>query len=123
MALGIDYAHLDATSMLDFAIGLEEDEHLRYREFAGCVRDQATARFFQELGENEAQHLRRLESRRDLLVRHGPAQSVRRAQPRNMAKDMLAAHNAIRERLGLKPLEWSDTLADWAYDWAFTLAT
>ncbi len=72
MSLGIDYAHMDPASALDFAIGLEEDEQLRYREYASCVRDEETARFFRELGATESLHLRRLTSRRDLLVRHGP---------------------------------------------------
>ena len=38
------------------------------------------------------------------------------------AKDMLAAHNAVRARLKLRPLAWSDRLADFARDWAETLA-
>ncbi len=72
MSLGIDYAHMDPASALDFAIGLEEDEQLRYREYASCVRDEEIARFFRELGATETLHLRRLTSRRDLLVRHRP---------------------------------------------------
>ncbi len=34
---------------------------------------------------------------------------------------MLAAHNAVRTRLGLKPLEWSAKLARAAQEWADTL--
>lgn len=38
-----------------------------------------------------------------------------------MAHDMLAAHNAVRERTGVTPLAWSDRLAARAQDWADTL--
>jgi uncharacterized protein YkwD len=34
---------------------------------------------------------------------------------------MLSAHNAIRSRVGLPPLRWSDSLAHFASDWAHTL--
>ncbi|WP_421847645.1 CAP domain-containing protein [Novosphingobium sp.] len=39
-----------------------------------------------------------------------------------VAARLLAAHNAERERLGLKPLVWSAKLADHAKKWAQTLA-
>jgi pathogenesis-related protein 1 len=35
-----------------------------------------------------------------------------------LAPDMLAVHNAIRERMDEPPLRWSDRLADYAQDWA-----
>jgi uncharacterized protein YkwD len=38
-----------------------------------------------------------------------------------MAVEMLAAHNAFRTRLKLRPLEWSDRLATAAQSWADTL--
>ena len=38
-----------------------------------------------------------------------------------MAVDMLAAHNAFRTRLRLRPLVWSDKLATVAQSWADTL--
>jgi pathogenesis-related protein 1 len=43
-----------------------------------------------------------------------PAQS-------RLSRDMLAAHNAVRERAGVRPLAWSDRLAARAQDWADTL--
>jgi pathogenesis-related protein 1 len=36
-------------------------------------------------------------------------------------REMLSAHNAIRWRVGLPPLVWSDHLAQFARDWANTL--
>jgi pathogenesis-related protein 1 len=39
----------------------------------------------------------------------------------SMSDDMLAAHNAIRAKLKLPPLVWSDNLAKAAQDWANTL--
>ncbi len=38
------------------------------------------------------------------------------------ARQMLAAHNAIRARLGLPALRWSDSLAAYAQQWAGNLA-
>src|SRR5579863_4583483 len=38
-----------------------------------------------------------------------------------MASDMLAAHNAFRERVGLRPLAWSNKLAAAAQSWADSL--
>lgn len=35
-----------------------------------------------------------------------------------LARDMLAAHNEVRERAELRPLAWSDDLAAVAQDWA-----
>ena len=43
------------------------------------------------------------------------------AEPPFPAKQILAAHNAIRSRVGLPPLRWSDSLAEFAQDWANTL--
>jgi uncharacterized protein YkwD len=43
------------------------------------------------------------------------------AEPPFPAKQILAAHNAIRSRVGLPPLRWSDSLAEFAQDWASTL--
>jgi pathogenesis-related protein 1 len=38
--------------------------------------------------------------------------------PASMAQAMLDAHNAIRARVGIRPLVWSDQLARVAQDWA-----
>jgi uncharacterized protein YkwD len=38
-----------------------------------------------------------------------------------MARDMLAVHNAVRARVGMPPLAWSDRLAARSQDWADTL--
>ena len=35
-----------------------------------------------------------------------------------LARDMLAAHNEVRERAGVPPLTWADSLAAVAQDWA-----
>ena len=43
------------------------------------------------------------------------------AEPPFPAKQILAAHNAIRSRVDLPPLRWSDTLAQFARQWADTL--
>ncbi len=40
-----------------------------------------------------------------------------------VADNLLAAHNAVRSRVGLKPLEWSDDLAAFAQQWADYLAS
>jgi pathogenesis-related protein 1 len=36
----------------------------------------------------------------------------------SLARDMLAAHNAVRARLDLPPFQWSERLATQAQDWA-----
>src|ERR1700680_3471234 len=41
--------------------------------------------------------------------------------PSSLARDMLAAHSAVRARVGVAPLAWSDRLAARARDWADTL--
>jgi pathogenesis-related protein 1 len=38
-----------------------------------------------------------------------------------LARDMLAAHNAVRARLRLRPLAWSGRLESWARIWAEVL--
>ena len=40
------------------------------------------------------------------------------ASPASFRHDMLAAHNAVRARVGVTPLTWSDRLAGVAQDWA-----
>jgi len=45
------------------------------------------------------------------------------AQERQLGRDALAAHNAVRERVGIAPLAWSERLAARAQDWASTLLT
>jgi uncharacterized protein YkwD len=44
-----------------------------------------------------------------------------RAEPAFPSRQMLSAHNAVRSRVGLPPLLWSDNLARFARDWANTL--
>jgi pathogenesis-related protein 1 len=39
----------------------------------------------------------------------------------SVARDMLASHNAVRARVGVAPLVWSDRLSAVAQDWANTL--
>jgi pathogenesis-related protein 1 len=39
----------------------------------------------------------------------------------SLPRDMLAAHDAVRARVGVAPLAWSDRLAARAQDWADTL--
>ena len=49
----------------------------------------------------------------------GPSASPVQGQPRqSISKAMLEAHNAIRARVGVPPLVWSDQLAEVAQDWA-----
>ena len=43
------------------------------------------------------------------------------AQWRSFARDVLAAHNAVRARVGVTPLAWSDRLAQRSQEWADTL--
>jgi len=62
-----------------------------------------------------------------LFVRPGGAQWHRfdegrqAAVPSPLARGMLAAHNAVRARVSIAPLVWSDRLAARAQDWANTL--
>jgi pathogenesis-related protein 1 len=42
-------------------------------------------------------------------------------QPSPLAREMLAAHNAVRARVGVPALAWSDRLAAYAQEWADTL--
>ena len=49
----------------------------------------------------------------------GEGQSA--AAPSSLSRDMLARHNAVRARVGMPPLAWSDRLAAYAQDWADTL--
>jgi pathogenesis-related protein 1 len=45
-------------------------------------------------------------------------------QPSSLfAREMLAAHNAVRQSVGVPPLIWSDRLASLAQEWAQTLLT
>ena len=41
--------------------------------------------------------------------------------PSSLARDMLAHHNAVRARVGMSPLAWSDRLAARSQNWANTL--
>ena len=41
--------------------------------------------------------------------------------PSTLARDMVALHNAVRARVGMAPLAWSNRLAARAQDWADTL--
>jgi uncharacterized protein YkwD len=51
-------------------------------------------------------------------TRHGqPADA-----PGDLSREMLAAHNAVRKRMGVPALVWSDRLASYAQQWADTLA-
>jgi uncharacterized protein YkwD len=43
------------------------------------------------------------------------------AAPPPLARDMLAAHNAVRRQVGVPPLSWSDRLAAAAQEWANVL--
>jgi uncharacterized protein YkwD len=38
--------------------------------------------------------------------------------PSSLSREMLAVHNAVRARLGIAPLSWSDCLAARSQDWA-----
>ena len=42
--------------------------------------------------------------------------------PPAFAQEMLTAHNAVRRKIGVPPLKWSDKLAGRAAEWANTLA-
>jgi pathogenesis-related protein 1 len=50
-----------------------------------------------------------------ILFAHGEG---RAASPTALARDMLAVHNAVRARVGMAPLRWSDRLAAHAQEWA-----
>jgi uncharacterized protein YkwD len=41
--------------------------------------------------------------------------------PSSLTRDMVAVHGAVRARVGVAPLAWSDRLAARAQDWADTL--
>ena len=41
--------------------------------------------------------------------------------PSSLSRDMLAVHNAVRARVRMPPLAWSDRLAARSQDWANTL--
>jgi uncharacterized protein YkwD len=41
--------------------------------------------------------------------------------PSSFSRDLLARHNAVRARVGMPPLAWSNRLAARAQDWADTL--
>ena len=62
-----------------------------------------------------------------VLAGTGGAQSRRFGEgqpplaPSTLARDMLAAHNAVRARVGMAPLAWSNRLAARSQDWADTL--
>ena len=43
------------------------------------------------------------------------------AQDSDLAREMLSAHNAVRAKVGVGPLKWSDDLARVAQEWANTL--
>jgi pathogenesis-related protein 1 len=51
----------------------------------------------------------------------GGAQGRPAVAPSSLARDMLAVHGVVRERVGVAPLAWSDRLAARAQDWAGTL--
>lgn len=68
--MNIDFGKLTLRGALDFAILIEEDAELRYRDFARAVSDPQAAAFFREMVANESKHRRQLEARRTLLFRH-----------------------------------------------------
>jgi len=43
--------------------------------------------------------------------------------PSSLAREMVEAHNAVRARVRVPPLKWSDRLAKVSQDWANTLLT
>ena len=51
----------------------------------------------------------------------GGAQGRPAVAPSSLARDMLAVHSAVRARVGMAPLAWSDRLAALSQDWADTL--
>ena len=72
MKARLDFSTLTLRGALDFAITIEEDAEVRYREFARQVADPAAAAFFREMVVNEEKHRRQLESRRAVMFRHQP---------------------------------------------------
>jgi pathogenesis-related protein 1 len=52
------------------------------------------------------------------LIAVFPAQSARDA---SLARELLAAHNAVRYRIGVPPLRWSERLAARSYESAITM--
>jgi pathogenesis-related protein 1 len=44
--------------------------------------------------------------------------SAAQVQVAGEPREMLAAHNAVRAKVGVPPLEWSDSLARYAAEWA-----
>lgn len=56
-----------------------------------------------------------------LLVLAGTGGAQSRHFGEGRARDMLALHNAVRDRVGMAPLVWSDRLAARSQDWADTL--
>jgi len=98
MGFGINFELLDLRSALDFAIGIEEDEQLRYQEFAVTVVDPRAAEFFRQMIQNESGHRRRLETRRDVLFRHAPERfdtSIDDAPDQDEAGAALSARQAL----------------------------
>jgi pathogenesis-related protein 1 len=56
-----------------------------------------------------------------LLVLAGTGVAQSRHFGEGRVRDMLALHNAVRARVGMAPLAWSDRLAAGSQDWADTL--
>jgi pathogenesis-related protein 1 len=56
-----------------------------------------------------------------LLAGTGGAQWRRFGGGSSLSRDMLALHGAVRARVGMPPLAWSDRLAARSQDWADTL--
>jgi pathogenesis-related protein 1 len=54
-----------------------------------------------------------------MMVSTAVAQPARELSP--LARDMLAAHNAVRKQAGVPPFVWSDKLGAVAQSWANTL--
>jgi pathogenesis-related protein 1 len=55
------------------------------------------------------------------LILCGLAMAASAAEDGSLARDMLAAHNAVRAKVGVPPLVWSEKLAAAAQEWADTL--
>jgi len=64
--------------------------------------------------------IRRLIPTALVLAAAGVAQAPKATRPA-LAREMVAAHNDVRQRIGLKPLAWSEPLARVAQEWANTL--
>lgn len=95
MPVRLDFKHLDLRSTLDIAIGIEEDEQLRYREFSTSVGDPAAAAFFRAFIEQESTHRRRLEARRDVLFRHARPRFDTSLEDTADAGDMISIREAL----------------------------